>query len=141
MELYTTKNYSSEKYNAQLNLEGRTHYVDDSSLRFHHARIIYTNDYKNGLIFGLIESVALDMNNTKRGFRYVLFDLFGNVVSRVDLEDSFKTSKVAKAAMDEALKALDVEAITKEGLASYDKASDYARERILSNIEKAKAAV
>lgn len=141
MELYTTKNYSSEKYNAQLNLEGRTHYVDDNTLRFHHARIVYTNDYKNGLIFGLIESVALDMNNTKRGFRYVLFDLFGNVVSRVSLEDSFKTSKAAKAAMDEALKALDVELVTKEGLAAYDKASDYARERILANIEKAKAAV
>ncbi len=139
MELYTTKNYSSEKYNAQLNLEGRTHYVDDSSLRFHHARILYTNDYKNGLIFGLIESVALDMNNSRRGFRYVLFDLFGNVVSRVSLEDSFKTSKAALKAMNEALEALDVEAITKEGLASYEKASDYARQRILANIEKAKA--
>lgn len=81
MQLYECKNYSNAKYDAQLNLEGRTHYVDDDSLRFHHAKVLETRVHYNGLLFSLIESTGLDMHNTKRGFRYVIFDLFGNVIT------------------------------------------------------------
>jgi hypothetical protein len=47
-----------------------------------------------------VESVALDPNNAKRGVRYVIFDLFGNVVGeRKTLEDCFSRSAQAEKAM------------------------------------------
>lgn len=107
---------SNPKWNAQRNLEGRTSYVSDDTLRFHHACIRATYITDGGLLFSLVESVALDMHNTKRGFRYVVFDLFGTVVSRVDLEDSFKTSGKAKAAMWDFLNNFDAEKHTKEAI-------------------------
>ena len=84
------------KYNAQSNLQGRTHYATDETLRYHHARILNSDEILDGLFFKIVESVALDMYNTKRGFRVVVFDLFGNTVERKDLDQSFKTKKAAQ---------------------------------------------
>tara|TARA_R110000787_G_C13314996_1_gene435868 strand:+ start:365 stop:886 length:522 start_codon:yes stop_codon:yes gene_type:complete len=84
------------KYNAQRNLQGRSHYATDETLRFHHSRILNSNAILDGLFFKIVESVALDMHNTKRGFRVVVFDLFGNTVERKDLDQSFKTKKAAE---------------------------------------------
>ena len=84
------------KYNAQRNLQGRSHYATDETLRFHHAKILNSNAILDGLFFKIVESVALDMHNTERGFRVVVFDLFGNTVERKDLDQSFKTKKAAE---------------------------------------------
>lgn len=98
--------------NAQRNLNGRTHYVDEGTLRFHKSRILSAHAVENGLLFTIIESMALDMNNTKRGFRYVVFDLFGHVISRVDLEHAFRSKEQARMAMWAFLETIDAKAIT-----------------------------
>lgn len=98
MNLYREES-ANAKYNAQRNLSGRTHYVDDDTLRFHKSRILRTHITDNGLLFGLIESCALDMNNTSRGFRPVIFDIFGTVINeRAKLEDCLKTRAAAEKA-------------------------------------------
>jgi len=116
--LYSNQ-HNDPKFNAQRNLQGLTHYVDDDTLRYHKARILRSGALYNGLIFWLIESVSLDYNNTKRGFRYVLFDTFGTVISRVSLEDSYKTHEQAKKAMWEAINNIDEKAITLEAIETY----------------------
>lgn len=114
--LYETKNHYNAKYDAQLNLEGRTHYVSDETLRYHYSRIQSTYVTDNGLLFALIESTALDHQNRTRGFRYVIFNVFGHVISRVKLEDCFKTSDKARAAMWDALNAINAKKVTREGI-------------------------
>lgn len=104
------------KWNAQRNLSGRTHYVDDDTLRWHKSRILRTVITDGGLIFALIESVALDMNNRKRGFRPVIFDVFGYVIERTKLDESYKTRKQAEKAMWSALNSLDVAGLTLEAI-------------------------
>lgn len=95
MNLYREES-SNAKWNAQRNLTGRTHYVDDDTLRFHHSRILSSGTTDAGLIFWLIESCSLDMHNTKRGFRHVAFDVFGTVIERTTLEDAYATKDAAR---------------------------------------------
>jgi hypothetical protein len=57
------------------NLCGRTHYVDQDTLRWHKSKIISSHVVDGGLLFAIVTSDALDMQNTKRGFRYVIFDV------------------------------------------------------------------
>ena len=84
------------KANAQRNLRGRTHYVDDDTLRFHKARILSARVAANGLLFAIIESMSLDWDGTKRGFRGVIFDIFGNVVgNRADIDHAPRTRAAA----------------------------------------------
>lgn len=104
------------KVNAQANLMGRTHYVDDDTLRWHKSKIISARCVDDGLLFAIVTSDALDMNNTKRGFRFVIFDVFGNTVERPKLEDAYRTSAQATKAMWAALNALDAVAITHEAI-------------------------
>lgn len=111
MNLYRLES-SDAKRNAQRNLSGRTHYVDDDTLRFHKSRIISTHITDNGLLFSLVEPVAMDIRNTQRGFRYVIFDVFGKVVSRVDIEHCWKSSKAARKAMWAELDSMDAKAVT-----------------------------
>lgn len=106
MELYSDKS-STPKWNAQRNLEGRTHYVDDASLRFHKSRILRTVVADNGLLFGLVESVGLDMHNTKRGFRAIVFDVFGTVLHCPGLEHCTKVRASADKDLWAALNEID----------------------------------
>ena len=124
MRLYQSMHRSSAKYEAQDQLAGKTHYVDDDTLRFHHSRIISCDISHGGRLFWLIESCSLDMNNTKRGFRFVVFDIFGNVISRVGLEDAFKTSKAAKTMLKAFLDNVDADKVTKEGIKKFKKHND-----------------
>jgi hypothetical protein len=95
------------KTNAQRNLSGRTHYVDPDTLRFFHSRLVHTEIHAEGLLFALVESVAEDMGNTTRGFRFVMFDLFGTVIN--DRKDTLhRTSDKARQALAEWLEAFDV---------------------------------
>jgi hypothetical protein len=91
---YTDKS-SDSKRNAQENLQGRTHYAEDSSLKFFKARIVSAHADSNGLFFKLVESVALDYDNTRRGFRVVVFDLFGQVIYRPDFDNCASTKAAA----------------------------------------------
>ncbi len=136
--LYENKSYVPV-INAQNNLMGRTHYVDPDTLKFHKVKLVESNVHDNGLLFSIIESVALDWGNTKRGFRYVVFDLFGHVVSRVPLEACVKTRAQAHKALYEYLETVDAVQLTKEGLESWKKQNqreeDYTFE-IIQRFEK-----
>lgn len=123
MNLYTEKS-SNPKWNAQANLEGRTHYVDDDTLRFHKSRISTTAITDGGLLFALVESYAVDPDNRQRAFRPVIFDVFGNVKSRPGLEGGYTTSKKAIAAMWDLLNSLDALAVTEEGIKHYQRCVD-----------------
>lgn len=115
MNLYRLES-SDAKHNAQRNLIGRTHYVDDATLRSFHSRILYSAAIDNGLLFALVESLALDMHNTWRGYRYVIFDVFGSVVSPVDIKYCFKSRKAAEKAMWKTLDAMDALEITAQAI-------------------------
>lgn len=106
------------RYNAQKNLMGRTHYVDPDTLQFHKSRIISARAIYSGMMFAIVESVALDFDNRTRGYRYVIFDLFGHVVdgTRLELADSFKSSTAATTAMWAAVNKLDARAITEAAM-------------------------
>jgi hypothetical protein len=117
MHLYRDES-SYAKINAQRNLSGRTHYVDDSTLRFHKSKVLRARVHDNGLLFSVVTSDALDMNGTKRGFRYAIFDIFGNVIARPELADAFKTSEQASKAMYAVLNGIDAFAHTREAIES-----------------------
>lgn len=116
------RNESSDpKRNAQRNLCGRTHYVDDDSLRFHKSRVISARHTDNGLLFAIVTSDALDYENTRRGFRYVIFDLFGNVLDRTEIDGAFQTSEKATNAMRAALNSIDAHAATLQAIEMREK--------------------
>lgn len=111
MNLYTDKSCTA-KYNAQANLEGRTHYVDDDTLRFHKSRILNTTITDGGLLFALVESYSVDPDGRQRAFRPVIFDVFGTTIHRPELGEGFSTSKKAVAAMWDVLNDIDAIAVT-----------------------------
>jgi hypothetical protein len=94
---------------AQRNLSGRTHYVDDNTLRFFHSRINSARPEMSGLVLVLIESVAADFRNRSRGFRFVVFDLFGSVINdRAGHDSLLRTSEQARKAASAWLRGFDV---------------------------------
>lgn len=105
------------KYKAQGNLSGKTHYADDDTLKFFHARINSCWTKCQGLILVITESVAADYNNTKRGHRFVAFDLFGTVINDRDHADAMQpNSDKAHKAAHEWLESFDVLAHYKAAL-------------------------
>jgi len=113
---------SYPKINAQRNLQGRTHYVDDGLLRWHKSRVLSARVVNNGLFFAITTSDALDPNNMRRGFRYVVFDIFGNILERPKLEDAFRTHAQCVKAMWKILNGISNEnakQITREALQRY----------------------
>ena len=80
--------------NLQRNLSGRTHYFDDSTIRYFGCRV--NGDYigSNGLYICAIESVK----HPSRGrlHRFVVFDVFGSVTSERD--NFFRTADQARKA-------------------------------------------
>lgn len=116
---YPTKyenRFSNATAQAQYNLRTRSHYVNDDNLRFHKSRILACHITDDGLLLAVLESVALNYENTKRGFRGVVFDVFGHVVSTLDLEHCFTTREAARKDMWARLEALDAKALTREAL-------------------------
>jgi hypothetical protein len=94
--LYHSKFLKTPKHNAQDMLEGRTHYVDDDTLRFFGSLIKSAQPSTFGLFYRITESLSLPTGG--RGFRTVLFDLAGQVVYRPQLaEMESKTEKAEKA--------------------------------------------
>jgi len=137
MKLYQNES-SDPKYNAQRNLEGRTHYVDSNTLRFHKSKILNTATPYNGLLFALIESYAMDYENTRRAFRYVIFDVFGNVIERPDLENGYKTRLQAINAMHDAIDRIDPIAITERAIKRQEKQHAREMQRLRDDLAKIK---
>lgn len=123
MQLYRNE-HSDPKFNAQRNLEGRTHYVDDQTLRYHKARVLSTAVVDNGLLFALIESYAVDYNGTERAYRPVVFDVFGTVLERPSLENGCKTKKQAVKEMWRILNLIDAKKHTLKALGEQRKRAD-----------------
>lgn len=125
------------KYSAQRNLGGKTHYADDDTLKFFHARINSCRTECHGLVLILIESAAKDMHNLARGHRFVAFDLFGTVINDRDHVGAMQsTSAKANAAMREWLESFDVLAHYKTAMtkraASAKRAADYLAKAALA---------
>ena len=99
--LYKDRYYSEPVAMAQDQLMGRTHYVDPDSLRFHHARVLRAKPICSGLFFRIVESCAADYENTKRVFRFVVFDVWGNVVERQNFDNSYSSTDKALKGFDE----------------------------------------
>ena len=89
------------KKNAQRNLDGKSHYVDDDTLRFHYSRVNSTTTLADGLLFSITTTDAIDMRNTRRGHRCAVFDLFGNCVWRPELAQASKSGDQARKVRDE----------------------------------------
>lgn len=126
---------SDPKYNAQRNLQGRTHYVDDDTLRWHKSRVLHARSEANGTLFVLCTSDAKNMENTERGFRYLAFDVFGSCVYRPELQDATKTRDQARKAFDKA--EIDVVAHYREALEGQRK----QHEQQAQNLSTALAAI
>lgn len=108
------------KHSAQRNLSGKTHYADDDTLNFFHARINSCRTECNGLVLVITESAAADYQNKTRGHRFVAFDLFGTVLNDRDHADAMR-SKSGRAYDDsrEWLESFDVLAHYKAALAEH----------------------
>ena len=94
VELFKEKS-ANPKWSAQQNLQGRTHYVDDSTLKYFGSRIISAYPINDGLFYKIVESVSTNYDNSIRGFRVVVFDLFGTPVFRPSFEECTNTSAAA----------------------------------------------
>ena len=95
--LYSTKS-SYPVPNAQGNLNGRTHYVDSDTLKCFGARILSARSYMDGAFFVIVESCTKNYQKTQRGFRAVMFDIFGNTVYRPDIDGMHSTRAAAEKA-------------------------------------------
>jgi hypothetical protein len=115
MQLYQDRVHDP-KFNAQQNLSGRTHYVDDDTLRAFKSRILSTHITDGGLLFSIVESCQGDYEGTFRVFRPVIFNIFGEVVYKPSIDESFKTRKAATEAMWDHINDLNAVSVTKEGI-------------------------
>ena len=110
--LFENKSYN-DKINVQSNLAGRTHYFGDQEMKCFSSKILYSTIKNGGLLIGVVESYSADMHNTKRLFRPVIFDVFGNVVNeRLNSENGLKTKDQAKKLMWESLDNMNGKKIT-----------------------------
>ena len=86
------------KQRAQKQLEGKTHYVDESTLKYFKCRIVSALPVSNGLFFKIIENLPNDPTTNKKGFRAVVFDVFGEIIFRLNLDEMSKTAHLADTA-------------------------------------------
>ena len=120
--LFENRSSYSAKDDAQRNLEGKTHYVDDATLKAFYSRISSARHTDQGLIYSIVESVAGDYQNNSRGFRFVTFDLYGTIINdrvSADVNRLHKTAAKAQAEMWEFLDGLDVAAHYKRVMAEH----------------------
>lgn len=127
---------SYPKDNAQRNLQGRTHYVDDNTLKGFHSRILSARATHEGMLFAITTSDAGDYQNKTRVHRYVIFDVFGTVLERPTIEESFRTSKQALAAMWKAVNAIDAKAVTLAAIERAKQRHESEMADLLASVEK-----
>lgn len=95
--LYTNRR-NDATCDAQENLEGRSHYVEPATLRYHHSRIVGGGVHLCGAAYRVLEVTALDYDNSRRGYRAVLFDLTGRTIYHPKLEQCHRTKEQAMRA-------------------------------------------
>lgn len=113
---YESRYFSRAVDYAQDQLMGRTHYVDPQTLRYHHSRVISARPLFDGALFCIIESAAKDDENTARGFRPVVFDVFGFIVFRPDLNGMATTSAKAEKMLRDWLESFGLAAYYREAI-------------------------
>lgn len=125
---------SDHTANAQRNLMGRTHFVDPDTLRFHKSRVLSSHIVDRGLLFAVVTSDALDWDNTKRGYRYAIFDLFGTCLGRPDLQNAYKRKEQATKAMWAELNSIDAHGHTlkaiEEARRNYEKELEWTAQAV-----------
>lgn len=121
--LYDNKS-SDPKNNAQLNLEGRSYFATDSTLRAFGSRINSAHPTASNLLFYVIESSYTNWEKTKRGFKYAIFDIFGEEVNRLSIGEAVSTSEKARKAMYLFLDQFDLIAHYAEKLESIARKAD-----------------
>ena len=102
--------------NAQRNLSGRSHYADPDTLRYFNARILSAFDFADGLLFAVVQSMPQNHRNDKRGFRYRILDVAGNVLDRDGSDDFYGSSDAARRACRAHLAELDPIAVTRAAI-------------------------
>jgi len=95
LDPFAQRSYNA-KSDAQRNLSGRTHYVDDATMRYFSARILSTSTLFDGAFFMIRESTSLGNEYGKRGQRVVVFDLFGDIVFRPDMSECGSEAQARK---------------------------------------------
>lgn len=118
---YHSKHYSAARANAQAMLTGRTHYVDDSTLRYFNSRIVAAQPSTFGLFYRITESCHRSYDGDGRGFRVVLFDLNGQTVYRPDLDSMHSTAAKAEKAFYDWFESFNPQAYYREELAMHAK--------------------
>jgi hypothetical protein len=124
LHLYSEKS-QDPTWNAQQNLDSRTHYVCAETLRYHGSRILETYIVDQGRLFALVESFK-HYDGTRRR-RFAVFNVAGDVVGERST-DGWKTTDQARTAMWAELDTLDAEALTSEAI-------DRARRYLDASIE------
>jgi hypothetical protein len=99
---------------AQRNLQGRTHYVNNDTLKGFRARVLNAHLSHDGLVYWIIESVGNKPFEGKANKRFVAFDVFGDVVS--DRGQWHTTSKAAEKEKNAFLESFDAEKHTESRL-------------------------
>lgn len=125
--------------NAQLNLANRNCYVTTETLKFFNAKIRHSGHEADGFLFWIIESLPYD---GKRFVRPVVFDVFGSVLFKPDIEESPKTTEKAEKMRDEFLESFDVIQHTKDAICSqidFFKSNMTDLEKRLKHLEEATA--
>lgn len=96
--LFKDAQRSTPVLNAQDALTGITHYCDPQTLRYHHSRIVGACVVSCGAFYKVTETCSQDYQNTRRGYRVVLFDLTGEAVYRPSLDELTRTREQADKA-------------------------------------------
>lgn len=131
---FEDKSYD-DKRNAQVNLQGRTHYVDDDTLKYHKSRILKCHITDNGLLLAIVESYQATFDG-KRLFRPVIFNMLGGVVDRVTGTGGYKTKQQAIKAMWESLDAIDAVQETKQAFEHHRKWTNWEVDRVLKELNQ-----
>lgn len=117
MERFRIRQLSTHKKEAQANLIGRTHYVDDATLAYHRSRILKTGSTKDGLLFGLVESFSCE--GIGRRYRAVVFDVLGTVVTWHALVDARASKRAAENDLADALTCIDAKRHTRTAIRNH----------------------
>ena len=124
---------------AQRNLEGKTHYVDADTLKYHKSRVLYSRASDDGLLFAIVESYAVTSDGKKRAFRHVIFDVFGNVIDRPALEQGVNSQQKARELLYRAMAGLNAIALTENAIRKYERECKAEIEDLRKRMERKKA--
>ena len=101
-------------YNAERNLQGRTHFADPETLKYFKSRILHSGMTEDKLVFWLVESNRSKPFEPEKNKRFVAFDVFGKQLFERD--SWHKTSKAALADGKKWLVSFDAVAHTEAAL-------------------------